>query len=425
MIAHIDLDCFFVSVARLINPALSGVPVAVIGGNNEEIFANKDEGFGAKFHFDESAQNFKIQTQKEQNLQNFADEQKRLKSLQKGVVLSASYEARKFGVHSAQPLKMALIACPELVLDAAKHGVYGKISNQIHKFLLNFTPEIEKFSVDEFFLDLRGTKYNENAREFALFLQSEIKAKFGLPSSVGLSEAKFIAKLATDLAKPFGVREIPISRLKTELRDVEISKFPGVGKSMQKTLAKYGIKSIGDAWGHREIFEKMGKNGEQIFAQISGDTSERVQVSRERKSIGLGRSFEPCFDRDEIKRRIKILSRHLASEVLEGGLNPLTYEVKIRYKSRDESSKRLSQHRPFSLDLLDEMALLLFEAIDVHRGDAIIHVSLNLSNFGANSAECATLLFDEIDKKRQNLDKSMNQIWSKFGVEKIKKASEI
>ena len=395
MIAHIDLDCFFVSVARLLNPTLNGVPVAVIGGGDEEIFGDKNK------------------------------KSKEKQNSQKGVILSASYEARKFGVRSAQPLKMALDACPNLVLDVAKHGVYSQISNQIHKFLLNFTPEIEKFSIDEFFLDLRGTKYNDNASEFALFLQSEIKTKFGLPSSVGLSEAKFIAKLATDLAKPYGVREILVQNLQNEIANVAIEKFPGVGKSMQKTLAKYGIKTIGEAWAHKEIFDKMGKNGAHIFAQISGDTSKRVQVSRVRKSIGLGRSFEPCFDRDEIKRRLKILCRHLCSEVFEYGLNPRTYELKIRYKSREESSKRLSQERPFSLDLLVETALELFVVIDEHKGDSIIHVALNLSNFSANSMDCANLLFDEVDKKRQNLDKSMSKIWSKFGLEKIKKASEI
>ena len=170
MIAHIDLDSFFVSVARLADPALAGKKIAVVGGGDEEIFGGKSE-LGS-------------------------------------VILSASYEARADGVHSAQPVKQALALCPQLILVRAKHGEYRKISREIYEFLLNFTPEIEKFSIDEFFLNLRGTAYDADALSFAAFLQSEIMRRFSLPCSVGLSEAKLIAKLATSLAKPFGVRQI-------------------------------------------------------------------------------------------------------------------------------------------------------------------------------------------------------------------------
>lgn len=385
MIAHIDLDSFFVSVARLADPALAGKKIAVVGGGDEEIFGGKSE-LGS-------------------------------------VILSASYEARADGVHSAQPVKIALGLCPQLILVRARHGEYRKISREIYEFLLNFTPEIEKFSIDEFFLNLRGTPYDADALSFAAFLQSEIMRRFSLPCSVGLSEAKLIAKLATSLAKPFGVRQILKSQIARELSAVPVAKFPGIGKAAQKTLGKYGIVSFGDALRHREIFEKMGANGRKIFAALSGEDEGEVVSKRERKSIGFGRSFAPCADRDELRRKILILARHLAGEVLARGLKPTTYDLKIRYKSREEFSHQISQDRAFSLSLLSETALELFRLCDVKKGAQIIHVALNLSNFSGKSG--SSLLFGEIDKKQQSLDRSLSRIWEKFGIEKLKKASEI
>ena len=242
MIAHIDLDSFFVSVARLADPALAGKKIAVVGGGDEEIFGGKSE-LGS-------------------------------------VILSASYEARADGVHSAQPVKIALGLCPQLILVRSQHGEYRKISREIYEFLLNFTPEIEKFSIDEFFLNLRGTAYDADALSFAAFLQSEIMRRFSLPCSVGLSEAKLIAKLATSLAKPFGVRQILKSQIARELSAVPVAKFPGIGKAAQKTLGKYGIVSFGDALGLLHAARMRARSSQSGSAKASalGAASRRAPI---------------------------------------------------------------------------------------------------------------------------------------------------
>ena len=409
MILHIDLDCFFVAAARIKNPSLNGKKVAVVGGGNGTIF---DEA----------------NLPKNSNLQNQSNLQKSLNSKnqpnsQKGVILSASYEARKFGVKSAMPVKTALEFCPDLTLVPGDHGFYSELSNSLYKFLYTFTPSIERFSIDEFFLDLKGTKFDENPLEFAKFLQSEVLKKLNLPCSIGICEAKFIAKLATDLAKPFGIRQI--RDIKNELKSIEISKFAGIGKSTQKTLEKYAIFTIGDALGHKEIFEKLGKNGEKLYARLSGEIDDRVETSSKRKSIGFGRTFSPCANRDEIKRRILIMCRHLAYDAFNLCLNPTTYELKIRYRSRLENSKRKTINRDFTLNLLSEIMIELFESCDIHRDFEIIHISLNLTNFKSSLSHENSLFSLDNDKKQKELDRSINKIWEKFGLDKLKKATEI
>ena len=137
---------------------------------------------------------------KNPNSQNQSNLKKNQNS-QKGVILSASYEARKFGVKSAMPVKTALELCPDLTLVPSNHRFYSELSNSLYKFLYTFTPSIERFSIDEFFLDLKGTKFDENPFEFAKFLQSEVLKRLNLPCSIGICKAKFIAKLATDFGK--------------------------------------------------------------------------------------------------------------------------------------------------------------------------------------------------------------------------------
>lgn len=388
MIIHIDLDCFFVSAARIKDPTLIGKKVAIVGGSDTLIFGVSDE------------------------VQNRGGR----------VILSASYEAREFGVRSAMPLQIAQNLCKDMVIVGSNHAFYREISNNLYKFLLSFTPDIERFSIDEFFLDLRGTKFDSSPLEFARNLQKSILENFRLPCSIGICEAKFVAKLATDLAKPFGIKMIENIK---EIWSVDIGKFSGIGASSRKKLDKYSIKTIKDALDHREIFEQMGKGGIKIYNRISGTLDEGVIRHGDRKTIGFGRTFAACMDRDEIKRRILIMCRHLANETLNKGLNPATYELKIRYKTRDESSKRKSVDRAFSLALLSEISTEIFDICDIHKSYEIIHISLNLSNFKESKFSQNSLFFNIEDQKRQKLDTLSNQIWNKFGIDKLKKASEI
>lgn len=390
MILHIDLDCFFVSVARIKDSSLNGQIVAVIGDKSSNIFGDE-----------------------------------MIANSNKGVILSSSYEARKFGIHSAMSVNEALKLCPKLKLIPNDMKLNKTISSQIYNFLYTFTPEIEQFSIDEFFLNLKGTKYQDDYIGFAKFLQQNILDKFKLPCSIGLCEGKFLAKLATDLKKPFGIKFLDIKNLKEELKDVNIAKFPGIGKSTQKFLYAHCIKTISQALESKAIFEKMGKNGIKIYNRICGINDDKISNQRNAKSIGFGRTFNPTLNRDEIRRKISIMCRHLGFEVLKNDLNPMSYELKIRYKNRYEFSKRYTSNKPFCIDLLSSIINELFTKIDKYSFENIIYIGINLSNFSSNLEFCSTLFSYDDDIKQKNLDKTFSKIWSKFGIDKIKKASEI
>lgn len=390
MILHMDLDCFFVSSARIKDVNLNNKPVAVIGDYTKNIFGDV--------------------VAKNQN---------------KGVILSASYEARKFGIRSAMSVNEALKIYPNLKLVTADMKFNKYLSNQIYKFLFTFTPDIERFSIDEFFINLKGTKYDCEFIAFAEFLQKSILNKFKLPCSIGLCEGKFLAKLATDLKKPFGIKFLDVKNLSNELKDVDIAKFPGIGKSMQKFLYSHSIKSISQALECESIFKKMGKNGVKIYNRMCGINDDKVSPKKGIKSISFARTFPPTLNRDDIRRKISIMCRHLGFEVLKKSLNPMSYEIKIKYESRYEVSKRYTPHKPFCVNLLYEICILLFNEIDKYDVENIIYIGINLSNFSMISNITPSLFSYDSDIKHKKLDKTFSEIWSKFGIEKIKKASEI
>lgn len=390
MILHIDLDCFFVSAARIKDDSLKDQIVAVVGSNNSNIFGDKV-----------------------------------VQNSNKGVILSASYEARKFGICSAMSTNEALKLCPKLKLVPNDMEFNKAISAKIYKFLYTFTPEIEKFSIDEFFLNLKGTKYQNDYMNFAKFLQQSILEKFKIPCSVGLCEGKFLAKLATDLKKPFGIKFLDVKNLKQELKDVDIAKFPGIGKSTQKFLYNHSIRTISQAIECKSIFEKMGKNGIKIYNRICGINDSEITTKKASKSIGFGRTFSPTLNRDELKRKISIMCRHLGFDVLENNLNPMSYELKIKYKNRYEFSKRFTPNKPFCIDLLNCVCMKLFDEVDKYSFQSIIYIGINLTNFSLKPENSISLFSYEDDIKQKKLDKTFSKIWSKFGIDKIKKANEI
>ncbi|QKF64504.1 DNA polymerase IV [Campylobacter corcagiensis] len=381
MILHLDLDCFFVSAARIKDPSLIGKNVAVVGGGGSAIFGD-EESLG-------------------------------------GVVLSPSYEARKFGVKSAMPLKKAQNLCKDLILVKADHGFYKELSQKLYKFLYSFTPDIEAFSIDEFFMDLKGIEAKNDPLNFAKNLQSKILEKLNLPCSIGLSEAKFIAKLTTDLVKPFGVGMIKVNEIKDKLGDVDIAKFPFVGKSSQNYLKKHGIFTIKDAFEAKFVFEKMGKNGLKIYENIIG-ASRELELNKERKSISYGRTFEAIMDRNEIQRRIFVLCRYLSFSIYKFGKTPTKFEFRLRYIGRETHTKSFSLKESFSENLLDRVMSELFREADIRKTLSITHISVGVGGF--LDTKVKTLFSDESALKLNNTLQSLRQ---KHGIEILKTAKEL
>ncbi|NLK66485.1 MAG: DNA polymerase IV [Campylobacteraceae bacterium] len=384
MILHIDLDCFFVAAARIKDRSLVGKRVAVVGGGSSKIFGD-DDTLG-------------------------------------GVVLSASYEAREFGIRSAMPLRQAQRLCKDLVLVKADHAFYKELSNKLFKFLYRYTPDIEQFSIDEFFLDLSGIKAKDEPIKFAKMLQNEILNTLNLPCSIGLSDAKYLAKLSTSLAKPFGVRLIMSSEIDTTLKNIEISKFPGAGKSASKVLNKHGIFTLGDVRGAKQIFTKLGKNYIKLYENITGTGSNELEIGRVRKSFSHGRTFAAQSDREEVKRRVLILCRYLNYDIHKFGQNPTKFDLKIRYEDRETISRALTYKEVFSESLLHKAMSELFLRCDIRASKKIIYVSVGAGGF-VESVE--KTLFSDKSNESKKIDKAVQSIREKYGIDSLIFAKEI
>src|SRR5215213_8581567 len=218
-IAHFDLDSFFVSVEVLKDPSLKGKAV-LVGGHSE-----------------------------------------------RGVVAACSYEARKFGIHSAMPTKKALGLCPHAIVVKGSHGEYGKYSRIVTEIIAARAPLFEKASIDEFYLDLTGMDKYFDPYEWTIGLRQEIIDKTGLPISFALASNKMVAKIATDEAKPNGYIQVAPGFEKEFLAPLRVNKIPGVGEHTYQTLLSLGIKKIKDIseYDIKELERVLGKYGSELW----------------------------------------------------------------------------------------------------------------------------------------------------------------
>ncbi|MBL7739861.1 MAG: DNA polymerase IV [Chitinophagaceae bacterium] len=293
-IAHFDLDSFFVSVEILNNPALRGKPV-LVGG------------------------------------------------YERGVVAACSYEARKFGIHSAMPMKKAMQLCPQAIVTNASRSQYSKYSRWVTDIIAGKVPLFEKASIDEFYIDFSGMDKFFGASKYAKELREFIKKETGLPISGGLSSARFISKMATNEAKPNGFLEVPHGKEKDFLWPLGIEKINGVGKQTEQTLKGFGLYTIEDiARTPIELMERYaGKWGESLWHKAQGIGSAEITTDWEQKSM----SHENTFDKDhtdieflhsELVRLTEKTAYSLrADEKMTGCIT-----VKIRYSDFETTSRQ-------------------------------------------------------------------------------------
>jgi DNA polymerase-4 len=319
----------------------------------------------------------------------------------------------------------SLRLCPKLRVLPPDYPLYHKISNDIKEFLESEIPLIEQFSIDEFFGDITGWIKDEDAYMFAFYLQEEILKRFKIPVSIGLSRSKWIAKLATEDAKPQGIKLVEEDEINEYISNIPIGDFPGVGKGFLQRLSGHGIKTMGDVWGKEKLFLRWGKNGKQLYKRILGIDEEPIVLAKEKKSIGLGRTFDPIMDREEIKRRIVILSRHISFIALKDEHKPMSYFLKIRYKYGEKSKDHISSNRLFSEKLCKELMLELFDTIDTHPNREIIQLNLTLSNFLETKYTTLNILHYDTDTKSNALSHALHSLRDKFGIDIIKNAREM
>ncbi|HMG83832.1 MAG TPA: DNA polymerase IV, partial [Ferruginibacter sp.] len=244
IIAHFDLDSFFVSVEVLNNPSLKGKPV-IVGGK------------------------------------------------ERGVVAACSYEARKFGIHSAMPSKKAFQLCPQAIVISGTYSEYSKYSRWVTEIIASKAPLFEKASVDEFYLDLTGMDKFFNPLQWTIDLRRQIMDETGLPISFGLASNKMMAKIATNAAKPNGYLQIPAGKEKEFLAPLSVDKIPGVGDQTYEILKSMGIQTINDVNLRKpeELEERLGKWGIDLWQKSNGIHTREVTQYHESKSISSENTY--------------------------------------------------------------------------------------------------------------------------------------
>ena len=411
MIFHMDLDCFFVSAHRIYDTNLSNKPVVVVKRNDREIFENRKHEV---LNLNKGAFTGDIIVTKKEYDRSYFIENGKIR----GIVVTSSYEARALGIKTGTTLKEALEICPNLTVLLPNYKLYHTLSYKLKLFLKRRIPQIEQYSIDEFFGDVGGWVEEEDIFDFAKKLKKEIKEKFALPISIGISKAKWIAKLATSYAKPDGIYKV--DNIYEFIKNIPVEKFPGIGRKIEKKLKERGIFTLKDVVENKEYLYSWGKNGKILYKRIIGEDYEKVEEKEKRKSIGISRRFDPVFSREEIIRRIYILCRYLSFIIAKKRLNPTFYYLKIKYASFKKSKSHKIIYRLFNELLLKDTMRELFIKADIYE-ESIVSVSLSVSKFKKVSN-----LFDyEKDLKLSNLNNALNKIRFRYGISSIIGADEI
>jgi len=334
-IIHVDMDAFYASVEQRDNPELRGKPLAVGG---------------------EAA---------------------------RGVVAAASYEARKFGVHSAMPSVTAARKCPDLIFVKPRFEVYRAVSQQIREIFAEYTPLIEPLSLDEAYLDVTENLHNMPiATEIALEIRAKIKAATGLNASAGISYNKFLAKMASDLNKPNGQAVITPKNGPAFVAQLAVKKFHGVGPATAEKMHRLGIETGADLKAKSLPFlaEHFGKSGPYFYGIARGIDERQVRPDRVRKSVGAEDTFIQDIDDLQLAtNELKPLTEKVWSYCEAKGIRGKTVTVKIKYSDFTQATRSKTNALPFahSSDVLDAAASLLATVYPFKRSVRLLGVTLS------------------------------------------------
>lgn len=421
MFIHLDLDCFFVSAHRTIDDSLLHIPVAVGGRSNLNIFSTKKEirkissndgAFVSSILTNEGQKTFK---------EYFVDENGKIR----GIITTSSYEARAYGVKTAMSVNEALKLCPHLKMLSPNYPLYHDLSKKLKELLIKEIPLVEQFSIDEFFGDLSGYIDEDEVVSFSYNLKDKIQKELGLPISIGIANTKFLSKLITEYAKPDGVKYVSKDNIGNFIRNIPIAEFPGIGKGFQERLKGYGIKTLGDIKSNQKLFYSWKKPGIELYNRVCGIRDNKLTTFREKKSIGIGRTFDCIYDRTELKRRVVILARYLCFLVKKANKNPLTYAIKIKYESNIKSKDYINVNTVFNeLDFKNHMQELFIKN-DNHPSHGVVQLNITVSNFARANEYTYNLFEHETDAKKSALTNQMQKLRDKYGIDIIKNANEM
>ncbi|MFN8817831.1 MAG: DNA polymerase IV [bacterium] len=397
VILHVDMDAFFASVEQRDDPVLRGKPV-LVGG-----------------------------------------------SAGRGVVTAASYEARRFGCRSAMPMAQALRLCPQAVCVKGRHGVYGEVSRQVMEVLAGISPDVQKVSVDEAYVDCTGvTRLWGDGPAIAQLVRSRVREAVDLPCSVGIGPNKFLAKVASDLAKPDGWREITAQAAAATLAPLPVTVLRGVGPAAAERLAKLRVRTVADylATDLGMLRRAFGEQAEVWARMAVGHDDRPVAVRGEAaKSIGKEQTFsEDVGDPERLRATLLAQCEAVARHLRADGLRARTVTIKVRLadfstftrsRTMDEPADTTERIWRTAAELLEEwVAANPAPATDATGARGVRGHTRALRLLGVSLHELTDQaqlgLFDQPDAERlEKVDRVADAIAERFGKEAIGRARAI
>lgn len=377
---HVDMDAFFAAVEQRDNPELRGKPV-MIGGDDPT---------------------------------------------SRGVVSTCSYEARKYGVHSAMPLREAHRRCPHGIFIRGRYRKYEQVGKEIRQIFRRFTPLVEPLSIDEAFLDVKGCeRLFGNSVEIGYKIKKAIQDELNLTGSVGVAPNKFLAKLASDLEKPDGFTVITKDRMQDILWPLPVTKLWGVGEKTAAYLASKGIKTIGMlAKLDPDILRSnLGKMGEGLHFLANGIDHRKVETSYGTKSLGNEITFkEDSSDLEFIETTFLELAEQVGRRLRKSDLSGRTINIKLRYSNFKTITRSKTLNRATnSTQTIYEMAIELFRSTDIYNKSFRL-VGLSLSNLDGEMNQQMSLFEEEIDLHSDVLSEIMDGLKDRFGENAVTRA---
>ncbi len=374
-ILHVDMDAFFVSVELLARPELQGLPV-IVGGQRD----------------------------------------------QRGVVTSASYEARRFGVHSAMALRTAGKLCPDAVFLDGHHGLYSEWSDHVATILGKYSPVVEMASIDEAYLDLAGTeRLHGPSLAAAHKLLREITERTSLPCSGGLGSTRLVAKVASDQAKPRGLVWVPLGSEAAFLAPLAVRRIPGIGKVTEAGLKELGIETVGQLQqvSLERLEEIFGRWGTALCRKARGTDSYEFFVDAEPKSISHNRTFgEDTNHRELLESTLSFLCQKVSKRLRDAGLHARTVSLTLRYADFNTITRSRTLNEPTGLDVdfLRTTRELFARAWD---GAAMLRlIGVELSQFSSGAAQLE-LLDPGRREKLERLARATDELRDRFGFSKL------
>ena len=374
-IAHVDLDAFFISVERVLNPELRGKP-AVVSGNPEG----------------------------------------------RGVVACASYEARARGLWAGMPVSLARRLCPEAIFLPGDMSKYREFSTRFFELLSELTPEVEPVSLDEAYLDLTGFEsLYGSAQEAMVNFKAHLREELGLTASVGIASCKVVAKVASELSKPDGLLEVSLGEERGFLAPLPVGRLPGVGPKTERELKKLGLVTIGQLACSPSSFLKshFGRVGDMLHRYANGIDERRVEPPAAAKSLSRETTLpQDTLDRRLLQGTLHYLVEQIGAELRSQGRQARCITLKLRYVDFETLTRSQTLREGTDVDqLIFEMAARLLEKALTQRRQKVRLIGVRASSLTGMRRQLS--LFGQSAERQAYLNRAVDRIRQKYGFSAI------